>query len=95
VTKWTEQAIRQLQQVHDYIASSGSEKVATDVATRIISTVEQLDLFPLSGRAGCIPNNRELVISGTPFIAAYTINQRDVTVLAVYHGAQKWPEKLG
>jgi toxin ParE1/3/4 len=33
-----------------------------------------------------------LVISGTPFIAAYTIDQDRIVVLAIYHGAQQWPE---
>jgi plasmid stabilization system protein ParE len=33
-----------------------------------------------------------LVISNTPLIAAYAIDKADIVVLAVYHGAQHWPE---
>ena len=90
---WAEQASRQLDQAYDYIALSSSEKVATQVAMRIINSV-QLAAFPMSGRTGRIRGTRELVISGTPFIAAYTIEDDRIVVLAVYHGAQKWPEVL-
>ena len=46
----------------------------------------------MSGRSGRVPDTRELVISDTPFIAAYTIDQDRIVVLAIYHGAQQWPE---
>jgi plasmid stabilization system protein ParE len=32
------------------------------------------------------------VISNTPFIAAYAIDRADIIILAIYHGAQQWPE---
>lgn len=91
---WTEQASQQLDQAYDYIALSNSEKVATRVTMRIIGSVQQLASFPMSGRAGRVAGTRELVISGTPFIATYTIEDDRIVILALYHGAQKWPEAL-
>jgi toxin ParE1/3/4 len=41
---------------------------------------------------GRVPGTRELVISNTPFIAAYTIQRDRIVILAIYHGAQAWPE---
>jgi plasmid stabilization system protein ParE len=42
-----------------------------------------------------VPDTRELVISGTPYIVAYTVLDRQkVEILAVFHGKQKWPESL-
>ena len=90
--EWTEQAIRQLVQAEDYIALSNSEEIAARVALRIVSGVEQLARFPMSGRSGRVPGTRELVISNTPFIVAYAIAEDRVVVLAIYHGAQQWPE---
>jgi toxin ParE1/3/4 len=90
--EWTEQAIRQLDHAHDYIALSNSEEVAARITTRIVTTIQQLASFPMSGRSGRVPDTRELVISGTPFIAAYTIDQDRIVVLAIYHGARQWPE---
>jgi toxin ParE1/3/4 len=89
---WTEQAARQVDQAYDYIALSNSEDVAAKVTMQIISSVQQLIAFPMSGRLGRVPGTRELVISNTPFIAAYTIQRDRLVILAVYHGAQRWPE---
>jgi toxin ParE1/3/4 len=90
--EWTEQAIHQLDQAHDYIALSNSEEVAARITTLIVTTVQQLAGFPMSGRSGRIPRTRELVISNTPFIAAYAIDRDRIVILALYHGAQRWPE---
>jgi toxin ParE1/3/4 len=90
--EWTEQAIRQLDQAHDYIALSNSEEVAARIVMQIVTSVQQLATFPMSGRSGRVPGTRELVISNTPFIAAYAIDHDRIVVLAVYHGAQQWPE---
>ena len=90
--EWTEQAARQLDQAHDYIALSNSEEVADRITMQIVTSVQQLATFPMSGRSGRVPGTRELVISNTPFIAAYAIDQDRIVILAVYHGAQQWPE---
>jgi len=90
--EWTEQATRQLDQAHDYIALSNSEEVAARITMQIVASVQQLAAFPLSGRPGRVPGTRELVIPNTPFIAAYAIKKARIVVLALYHGAQQWPE---
>ncbi len=90
--EWTEQAARQLDQAYDYIAISNSEDVATQVTMQIVNRVEQLAAFPMSGRAGRVPGTRELVIPSTPFVVAYTIDKAHIVILAIYHGAQRWPE---
>jgi len=90
--EWTEQATRQLDQAQDYIALSKSQEVATRITMQIVSSVQQLGAFPMSGRAGRVPGTRELVISNTPFIAAYAIEKARIVILALYHGAQPWPE---
>jgi toxin ParE1/3/4 len=64
------------------------------ITMQIVAAVQQLAAFPMSGKAGRVLSTRELVISNTPFIAAYAIDRADVIILAIYHGAQGWPEKL-
>jgi addiction module RelE/StbE family toxin len=92
VIKWTEQATQQLDQAHDYIALSNSKEVAGRITMQIVTSVQQLTAFPMAARAGRVPGTRELVISNTPFIAAYAVEKADIVVLAVYQGAQRWPE---
>jgi toxin ParE1/3/4 len=92
--EWTEQATEQLDAAHDYISLSNGEEVAIKITSRIISSVLQLDTFPISGRPGRVPGTRELVISKTPFIAVYAIDKSRIVILAIYHGAQRWPESF-
>lgn len=89
---WTEQAVRHLDQAHDYIALNNTEDIAASIVLRIVTHIEQLSTFPMSGRPGRVPGTRELVIANTPFIAAYAIDKARIVILAVYHGAQRWPE---
>ena len=56
----TEQAIRQLDQAHDYITLSNSELVATRITMQIVSSVQSLVPSPCrAGLAG--PGTRKLV----------------------------------
>ena len=45
------------------------------------------------GRPGRIEGTRELVISRTPYIAAYRIAGDTVRILRLLHGAQQWPDE--
>lgn len=90
--EWTEQASGQLEQAYDYIALSNGENVAARISLEIFNSVEKLASFPMSGRQGRVKGTRELVIPKTPFIAAYAIEKARIVILALYHGAPKWPE---
>jgi len=54
---WAEQAMQQLDQAHDYIALSNSVDVADRVALQIVSSVQRLPAFPMSGRSGRLPGH--------------------------------------
>ncbi|MCE3238363.1 MAG: toxin Y4kP, partial [Gammaproteobacteria bacterium] len=43
------------------------------------------------GRAGRVPDTRELVISSTPFIAIYQVRMQVIFILRILHVARKWP----
>jgi addiction module RelE/StbE family toxin len=94
VIKWTEQATQQLDHAHDYIALSNNKIVAARVTMQVVTAVQRFDAFPMSGKAGRVLGTRELVISNTPFIAAYAIDGAEIIILAIYHGAQQWPESF-
>jgi toxin ParE1/3/4 len=90
--EWTEHATRQLDQAQDYIALSNSKEIAAQIIMHIVVSVQQLATIPMSGRTGRVPATRELVISNSPFVVAYRIEKERIVILAIYHGAQQWPE---
>ena len=86
---WTESALRDLDELAAYIALD-NPKTAEEVVRRIVEAVAGLSFFPRIGRQGRIADTRELVISGTPYIAVYRLRER-IEALTIYHGARKWP----
>lgn len=91
--RWTAPAHRDLETIGDGIARD-SPVAAEKLITRIFDQTDALATFPNMGRAGRVPGTRELVISDTPFIAPYRVRGDCVEVLAVFHGARKWPESF-
>ena len=71
-----------------------SPRAAVSIDDRIERCVEGLARFPEMGRVGRIEGTREIVVSGTPYIAAYRIAGDTVRVLRVLHGAQQWPDEM-
>jgi plasmid stabilization system protein ParE len=60
----------------------------------ILAAVARLSLYPEFGRTGRLPGTRELVIGGTPYVAAYRIEQDEIVIGRLLHGAQRWPTRL-
>jgi toxin ParE1/3/4 len=77
-----------LREIQTYIARDNPD-AAERVATRIIAVVEALRIHPCLGRAGAEPGFRELVIGGTPYIVLYRVKGKQVTILTIWHGAQR------
>lgn len=88
---WSAQAVDDLKALREYIADV-NPPAAADVALRIVEAVEHLAEFPEKGRLGRLPHTRELVIQGTPFIAPYRVRSERLEIIAVIHGARRWPE---
>lgn len=67
---------------------------AIAIDERIVAATRRLLDFPESGRPGRVSGTRELVITGTPYIAAYRVAGETIRILRVLHGAQQWPDDL-
>ncbi len=87
---WSPTAVNDLKQARHYIAE-GNPAAAEEVAKKIITSIERLIDFPNSGRPGRVPNTRELVIDGTPFIIPYTVKEHVIQLISVLHQSRKWP----
>jgi toxin ParE1/3/4 len=88
---WTRNAKAQLLKLDDFIferSPKGAERVVND----IYDSVNLLQNLPFLGRDGRVKGTREIVISKTPYVVAYRIQRETIQILAVIHGAQRWPE---
>lgn len=90
---WSAFALSDRDAIFTYIEAD-NPSAAIMVDERIMAATRRLVDFPASGRVGRIAGTRELVINGTPYIAAYVITETAVRVLRVLHGSQEWPDTL-
>jgi toxin ParE1/3/4 len=87
---WSPTALADLEAIRTYIAENNAS-ASLKVARKIRAAVEGLCDFPAAGRAGRVPETRELAIAGTAYIAAYTVTAADVRIAAILHGSRNWP----
>ena len=90
---WTPLALEDLDSAYEYIAAE-NPTAADAIIERIRSAVNALRAHPDLGRKGRVEGTRELVISGTPFVIPYRVNKNRVEILALIHGARRWPESF-
>ncbi len=88
---WAPGAIEDLRHLRAYIARD-TPRAAAEIAAKVLAAADHLSSFPASGRPGRLPNTRELVVTGTPLVIPYTVTDRGVEIVAVLHGARRWPE---
>lgn len=87
---WSESALADFVQAISFIA--GQDATAPRlVAERIDAAGRQLAEMPI-GRPGRVLGTYEKPVLRTPYIIAYAVSERTVTVLRVIHGSRDWPE---
>jgi toxin ParE1/3/4 len=88
--RWMPLAEQDLEAAYEYVRHD-NENAAKQLVARILSAVGMLTRYPLAGREGRVRGTRELGVARTPYVIAYRIRQDDIQILAVLHGAQRWP----
>jgi toxin ParE1/3/4 len=93
---WLDRAEADLTDLFDYLIEL-DPRAALRIYDRIRDQVARLADYPALGRPGRVVGTREMVIARTPYLVAYTVDQRldAVIVLRVLHGARRWPEEPG
>ncbi len=91
---WTRRATRHLEAAYDYWAHEKSAAAADKMLDRIFSAVEMLEDHPEIGRKGRISGTRELVLNPLPFLIAYRVRRKSIDIIALLHGARKWPGRF-
>jgi toxin ParE1/3/4 len=91
--QWTTPAMEELVAAYHYVTSE-NPAAAQRITNYIWETVDVLARHPMAGRKGRVRGTRELIVPGTPFLVAYKVEQNEVWILAVMHGARKWPKEF-
>jgi toxin ParE1/3/4 len=90
---WSTLASNDLEEIVDYILVDNPSSAFTLYET-IKQAVEKLQNYPNMGRIGRISGTRELVITNTPFIVAYRLQNNTVEILRILHSSRKWPDSF-
>ena len=91
--RWTTPAKEQFVSAFEYLAEENPAAAARTV-DQIWESTQLLGRHAMAGREGRVPDTRELVIAGTPFVVAYRIEKNEVRILALLHAAREWPEEF-
>ena len=89
--RWTRPALRDLDEIQDYVAQESPAAAYRLVNDLVERTQRGLGSTPKLGRIGRVRDTRELVLAGLPYIVVYRTTSA-VEILAVVHTARKWPE---
>jgi toxin ParE1/3/4 len=86
-------AVNQLQSISDFIAEenpAAAERTIRRIHRAILGTARMAN----SGRIGRVAGTREIMVAGTRYVVAYRVLDKMIQVLAIFHGAQQWPESF-
>jgi toxin ParE1/3/4 len=89
---WSAQAIDDLARLRRFI-SENDPSAAQRVVFYILHQIETvLRENPEIGRSRRVTGMRELIVTKTPFIVPYRVNDGTLEILRIYPTAQRWPE---
>jgi plasmid stabilization system protein ParE len=94
--RYSAAARRHIEQIFSFLAER-NPAAARRIVAEIRSSARLLIEFPHMGRAGEVPDTREWVVRGSPYLLVYEVvaEQDEVWVLGVFHGAQERRNRLG
>jgi toxin ParE1/3/4 len=87
---WSEQALGDRDDIFQYLAER-SLSAPIRIERLFDQASDRLARFPRCGRLGRVAQTRELVVSGTPFLLIYRVDDDRVVVLRALRASQKWP----
>lgn len=82
-----EAAYRDIESIVEWFERD-NPSAASNMAARILSTIEDLGDFPGLGHPGWVAGTREWLVRNSPYIIVYSPHDDLVDVIAVFHGAR-------
>jgi plasmid stabilization system protein ParE len=93
--RFTTEALANLNSIYDYLVIR-NEPAARRAAADIRTAAARLLAFPHMARKGQVSGTHEWVVRGTPYLLVYEVDEAnaEIVVLAVFHGAQDWQNRV-
>ena len=88
--RWTTPAAQDLYNIVRRIQQDNPD-AAAKIANTLYDGCGNLGNFARRGSKGRIEGTRELVFPRLPYIVVYRIQDQNLEILRIYHGAQDWP----
>ena len=92
--EWTADALADFEHISTWIENERTLALANRICRKVYDAVQTLRRQPSPGRTGRVAGTRELVVTGTPWIAVYRVSSDLIQVLRILHGAQDWPPSV-
>jgi toxin ParE1/3/4 len=92
---FTPRAIRQLEDLHDYLCDNASDRIADNYVGRIVAHCQKLSLFPNRGtrRDDILPGLRTIGFERRATLA-FLVQTDLVLIEGVFHGGQDFESAL-
>ena len=85
---WTPRALADIDAIFAHVAAD-NPALAERLAFEIEARVGKLANYPDMGRPGRVDGTREFVVTGTPYILPYRVQNGRVEILAVLHASRE------
>jgi toxin ParE1/3/4 len=86
--RYTETALRELDEILAYIADR-SATAAASVRARVEELVERLSYFPHLAQATERRGVRRVPLGNYPYVIFYTVEAEEIVILRIRHGARR------
>lgn len=87
---WTETALKRLDEIEAYIKQESERAARKTILSLVNKTIDQLTLYPGSGKPGRLYGTRELFFVDISYLVVYTADTENMTVITVFHTAQNY-----
>ncbi len=86
---WTRSALRDIEEIHSYIAKE-SPLAARGIVVTIREMTQRLSFHPFMGKPGRKEGTRELVVPQTSFVIVYCVKEQQLEILRALHSSRRY-----
>ena len=90
--RWTPRAEADLEEISDYLIAA-APRAWEQLPERLEHLTDFLLDFPLMGKPGIVPERRDFLLTGTPYVLVLRIKDDTVIIVSVRDGRMRLPSR--